>query len=472
MGTVRTLSGPAAAPANPRWEALKREANEISNIEMTFVGTVLANPETFPRVAWVEPAHFADDYLATLWAIMRDQVATNGRVSAVQLVSTMDTEDRRAVSQLLGSAMPASNLTSYAEYIVAGACVRRFHQAMMEFPEAGYYDPNERLRLMFDEVEAIRGESRRVRRNVSSIKDAGERLLKEMDLRKNGLAGAVSTGISDLDRMLPGGGLMQGSLVVLAGRTGMGKTAMISALARNTGRSGVGTIVFSLEVSQSEIVARIIAPDVGVASYNEILSGSVSDFARMEIEDQIGLVQKWPLLIEDTAGLTVGDIEARVASACYEWRARGVKPGMVVVDHMLLVKPADRYRGNRVAELGEIANQLKVIAKTYDVCLVAASQINRSVEAREDKRPTMADIRQSGEIEEAADVIALLYRPAYYLERAASQKAGDPDFDRQMESARNSLEVIIDKSRQGRTGRVELFIDPAKSNVANIQFKS
>lgn len=279
-----------------------------------------------------------------------------------------------------------------------------------------------------------------------------------------------STGLRALDEQMPLRGLAAGGLTVLAGRPGMGKTLTASVLARNVARSGGGAIYFSLEVTSAEISARVVSSFMGGAhpSYADFMTGHVSPAQLTHFQDTAASLREWPLYIDDTPQLGIGEIAANAEAMARQWAKRGIPLRLVVIDHAKIVRPPKEARGNAVEALGMVANGAKVLAKRLRCNVVLCCQLNRSVEGRDDKRPSMADLRASGEIEEAADAVVLLYRPAYYLQKSPKYIAGDPaalsEYDRQ----KNTLELIVDKSRQGKTGIVTVWCDPAHSSVNDI----
>ncbi|WP_191320453.1 replicative DNA helicase, partial [Camelimonas fluminis] len=329
--------------------------------------------------------------------------------------------------------------------------------------------PSDLLNAAFDQIEAIRADM--IELTASRPRTAGDIgvdvLTAAEERARGGGMRAPSTGLPDLDAKLPMRGLAPGSLLVIGGRTGMGKSMLLSSMARQAAKN-CGVAFFSLEVGADEMSARMMVDIAGNGpSYEEVLSGDLDNdrleamhLARRELE-------RLPIMIDPRAGLNLGDIERSAASFADHIAKRDIRLGLLVIDHAQIVRASNRYQGNRVGELGEIANGAKVIAKRLGCCVALASQINRSVEKNgdESKRPTIADLRGSGEIEEAADCIGLLYRPAYYIERSAKFKEGDPAAEDELHRVRNDLEMAIDKSRQGRTGNVRLWCDPARSIV-------
>ena len=278
-----------------------------------------------------------------------------------------------------------------------------------------------------------------------------------------------STGLRDLDTRLPMGGLNPSSLYVLAGRTGTGKTLCATAVAGKVAARGLGAMYFSLEVSAGEIASRVICSHMrpGEASYGDFMSGKANMLEMERFEATRRLAAEWPLHIDDSSGLSMADILLLAEREANRMARRNIPLKLIVIDHAGLVQATPETRHNKVDALGLIANSAKVLAKRLDTCVTLCAQINRSVEAQEDKRPSMAQIRASGEIEEAADAILLLYRESYYIARSQAFKERDPATLEKYERLKNTLEVIVDKSRQGATGTTTLWCDPARSALAD-----
>ena len=270
----------------------------------------------------------------------------------------------------------------------------------------------------------------------------------------------VTTGIAVLDEQL--NGYAPGKLYVVAGRPGMGKSAFACSSLRQTAVAGHGVALFSLEMGIEEISARCLADaidDLNGPFFGSLLKGNARVGDRPLIEDARGHLAKLPFHIDATPGLNFSQIAARARRAKARFNARGTSLDVVAIDHIGLVAPSDRYKGNKVAEAGEISRAGKFLAKELDCCVVLLSQLNRGVEGRDDKRPSLADLRWSGDIEQDADVVAFLYREAYYLR----QKAGcDPD---DLFRARHNLDFLIRKNRNGEARDVSLWCSMPHSSV-------
>jgi replicative DNA helicase len=272
----------------------------------------------------------------------------------------------------------------------------------------------------------------------------------------------VPTGLVDLDDKL--GGLKRGEGTVLAGRPSMGKTALALDIALNVARTGRGVFYYSAEMSAEALGNRAAASvmfDDGAVSYFAMDKGRATADELRRAEDAAALVRSWPLLIEQQPQLSVSQIAARAGRVKLQFEAQGIELALIVVDHMGLVASSNRYKGNRVQEMGEISAGFHALAKQLGCHCLMLSQLNRGVESREDKRPMMSDLRESGDIEQNADCVLSVFRPAYYLERKERSSQEEIEY----EACLNDLDVGVLKQRNGSTGTVKLFVDIASNAV-------
>jgi replicative DNA helicase len=300
-----------------------------------------------------------------------------------------------------------------------------------------------------------------------SLREANDKSLIRMQwaMQNQGKLVGISWGLHGLDRMT--GGLKRGELSVLAGRPGMGKTALALCIARSTAMAGEPTYFQSLEMGDVSLSDRNLADAAFEKDeripYYDIANGNLTDAQARRVIGAARLQRDVPLKIDPAPGLTVSQIAARVRRYKQALERQGKRLGPVIVDHMHIVRPSNRYSGARVNEVGEISAALKGLAKELDAPVIALAQLSRKVEDRDDKRPNMADLRDSGSIEQDADAIIFVFREAYYLERAVGGTAGSEDerTDRLAGGVHYQLEAIIAKQRNGPTGTVKLFCDIA-----------
>ena len=277
-------------------------------------------------------------------------------------------------------------------------------------------------------------------------------------------------GLADLDNML--GGLVRGEYGILAGRPSMGKTALAVTIGTGAALGGNGVLIFSLEMSVRAWVARMAADAAWDAKaplpYADALRGRLCEGDSERFIQGAKARRTLPLIMNEQAGLSMAEIAAFTRTATQAFERQGHQLGLVIVDHIGKVKPSTNYRGNKVHEVGEISNALATLAKRENVAVLALCQLNRGVEGRENKRPGLADLRDTGDIEQDADAVMFAYRASYYLQR---QKEDDAEKERlrhkALEMTRNDLELIIAKQRNGMTGVVQLYVDMASNVVRN-----
>jgi len=282
----------------------------------------------------------------------------------------------------------------------------------------------------------------------------------------------VTTGLVDMDQTL--GGLQRSDLLILAGRPSMGKSALATNMAfsaakaylQSEGKEGAVAALFSLEMSAEQLATRILSDEAEIPS-EKIRKGEMrrADFPRLTEAAQT--LQRVPLFVDDTAGLTITQLRTRALRL-----KRQHDLGLIVVDYLQLMRPSGTSRSdNRVQEISEITRGLKMIAKDLDVPVLALSQLSRAVEQREDKRPQLADLRESGSIEQDADVVMFVFREAYYVSKREPAE-GTPDHDAwqaEMDRVHNLAEVIVAKQRHGPTKTVRLHFEGMYTRFSNLE---
>lgn len=305
--------------------------------------------------------------------------------------------------------------------------------------------------------------------SFSDIAQVAVQTIEQAYKSENKLIG-VTSGFIDLDKKL--GGLNRSDLIILAGRPSMGKTALSTNIAfkvamdKLLNREGSGKVAFfSLEMSAEQLVSRIISQESMIPS-EKIRRGEIKEEDVGKIKGLQKKLMNIPLFIEDTPAMTVSSIRTRARKL---QRKEGLD--LIVIDYLQLLHGSnDRRNDNRVQEISEITRSLKGLAKELNIPIIALSQLSRAVEIRDDKRPQLADLRESGSIEQDADVVMFVYREEYYLERSKPQE-GTAEFDKwytKMQNAHNKAEIIIAKQRHGPIGTVELFFDGQFTKFDNL----
>jgi replicative DNA helicase len=306
---------------------------------------------------------------------------------------------------------------------------------------------------------------------AQSFADATKEALKtaERALNSGGHLSGITTGLESMNAKI--GGLHKSDLIIVAGRPGMGKSSLATNIAFSAAQRfmrdiedgleaeqsvGAPVALFSLEMSADQLATRVLAEQSGISS-ESLRMGKISKQEFRQLARAAAELESLPLYIDDTPGLTIAALRARARRLK---RQKGI--GMVIVDYLQLLQGTGRNANdNRVNEISEISRGLKTLAKELDVPVIGLSQLSRAVEQREDKRPQLSDLRESGSIEQDADIVLFIYREDYYL--AARQPADDhPDIEewrQEMERAYGRAEVIVAKQRHGATGKVRLKFD-------------
>jgi replicative DNA helicase len=285
--------------------------------------------------------------------------------------------------------------------------------------------------------------------------------------QRDGKLSGIATGLDDLDRMM--GGLQPSDLIILAGRPGMGKSALATNIGYNVARAWRGEVradghtvtanggivgFFSLEMSAEQLATRIIAEQTGIPS-NQIRRGGITEAEFERIKDHSIELQNLPFFVDETGGLSVAQLAARARRLK---RQRGLD--LLIVDYLQLLQGSTRRSAeNRVQEITEITTKLKALAKELNVPILALSQLSRQVESRDDKRPQLSDLRESGSIEQDADVVLFVFRDEYYHQMRKPLETNREKFAEWLaegEKVHGRAEVIIGKQRHGPTGTVEL----------------
>ncbi len=462
--------------------------------EMALLGAILSNNRAQDRVSdFLRAEHFADERHGRIYAagsrlIDHGQIADpvtlknyfeqDGSLTdiggadylarlAASVVSIINAEDYgRAIfdcylrRQLIGLGEDVVNrahemdVDSNAQTQIEAAEQSLFDLATTGYYEGGFTDFGEALK------EAIH--------------------LAEAAYKRDSHVSGVGTGLTDLDKLL--GGLHPADLVVLAGRPSMGKTALATNIAFNAARAyrekreddGSVTVVdgaavgfFSLEMSAEELATRILAEETGVSSH-DIRLGQIGkdDFPKFVQASQV--LSRLPFYIDDTPALSMAALRTRAR------RLKRQHPGLslIVVDYLQLLTPSPGTRPeNRVQEISQITRALKALAKELNLPVLALSQLSRAVEQREDKRPQLSDLRESGTIEQDADVVMFIFREEYYRQRleppAGSEKHADWQAD--MNEVHNLAEVIVAKQRHGPVGKAELFFEPKLTKFRDLE---
>lgn len=271
------------------------------------------------------------------------------------------------------------------------------------------------------------------------LADAFERI-EQLHKNKGALRG-LKTGFKDLDNKTAG--FQKGDLIVVGARPAMGKTTFAQNLAYNIANiNQKGVLFFSMEMAKNEIVDRMISDVSGVDNW-KMRTGNISDEEFSKIGDALGEMDEIPIYIDDTSSMTILELRNKARRAAHDHDI-----GIIIVDYLQLITGSDRYAGNRVQEVTEISRGLKILARELEIPVIALAQLSRAVTGRDDPRPVLSDLRESGSIEQDADLVMFLHRPDYY-------RQNDDDYEET-----HITELLIQKHRHGAIGKIELYFHP------------
>ena len=355
------------------------------------------------------------------------------------------------LTQLTNFVPTAAHVEKYAEIVAQKALRRRLIKASQDIVELGYKEESNLQELIESaESKLFEVSQRHIKQDVTSLETILAESFERLDeLHKDkGKIRGVPTGYKDLDNILAG--LQRSDLFIIAARPSMGKTALTLNIAHNVAlQSKEPVLLFSLEMSKEQLVDRMLAMESGVDAW-ALRTGNLTDSDFEKIGHAMGTLSEAQIYIDDSPGITVSDLRTKAR------REAHIRPlGLIIVDYLQLMSGGSRFSGdgNRVQEISEISRGLKSIARELNVPLVALSQLSRSVESRSPQIPQLQDLRESGSIEQDADVVAFLYREDYY----------NPDSER-----KNIMDIFIKKHRNGPTGAVELYFDRDKQRFRSV----
>lgn len=456
---------------------IQTEGPHNIDAEQALLGAIIVENRTMDACAALKPSDFYDPIHAALFDAMRQQWQLTQSVNAVTLKAaladlpdiTEELNPFRYVERLI-SIGDTSNPASLVAVIREMALRRDLVAAGEHLALRARHLPTDAItaaNLAVQSIDDVMATARGGKATRTSLFDAFSRVL---DAALNpDTSDRITTGLADLDKAI--GGWRRKQYAVLAGRPGMGKTAVALSSAVKTAVAGHGVMYFSLEMPTEALGTRVLSDlswsHTASIPYQRALAGSLSDADAGVWGASAGKFASLPFVIDDQRGLTMAEIGARVRAQAQRFERDGKSLGLVVVDHLGLIKASGRYAGNKVQETGEISDALATLAKDANVAVVALHQLNRATEGRDNKRPTLADLRNSGDIEQDADVVCFAYREAYYLERMKFDAGTGQEYERRdrLDACRSTLEVLIGKNRNGPTDTVTLFCDMACNAV-------
>lgn len=428
--------------------------------EKSLLGAVLIDEETLADIS--EHVTAKDFYEKRHAIIYSGMMRLYERHKPVDLLTLTDELKRKNEIEIIGGSAYLTELTNYvptsahaeayAELVAQKAVRRRLIKASGEISELGYNEETTTQELLEKaEAELFSVSDQSLKQDLISIESILTESFDRMEElhRNKGTLRGIRTGYRDLDTMTAG--LQRSDLIVLASRPAMGKTTLVTNLAYNVATVAKQPVLFfSLEMSKEQLVDRMLADASGVNAWN-IRTGNLSDDDFSKISEAMGEMAEAPIFIDDTPGVSVLEVRTKARRAAHEQPL-----GLIIVDYLQLMQTSRRSDGNRVQEVSEISRGLKLIARELNVPVIALSQLSRSVESRSPQIPQLADLRESGSIEQDADIVMFIYREAYY----------NPETERE-----NITDLIIAKHRNGPTGKIELYFHPERLRFMSLDSK-
>jgi len=420
--------------------------------EASLLGSLLIDGDALTKIGdLVQPEDFFDQKHSAIFGAMKSLYDKRNPIDLLTLSEQLKSNKRldsiggaSYLTELTNFVPTASHVEQYAAIVADKAIRRRLISASADIASVGF-DEGKSLQELIEESEARLFEvsQRHVKQDITSLESIlGESFdrLDDLHRHKGGLRG-IPTGLKDLDKTLAG--FQRSDLVVIAGRPSMGKTALMLNIALNiaTKAKQGAVLVFSLETSKEQLVDRLLAAEAGVDAWALRTGEGLTDEDFERISAAMGELAEAEIFIDDTSGITASDLRTKARRLHHQHPLAAI-----MVDYLQLMSGGSRFASvaNRVQEISEISRNLKILARELNVPVVALSQLSRAVESRNPQIPQLADLRESGSIEQDADVVAFIYREDYY----------NPDSSRQ-----NIADIMIKKHRNGPVRNLETYFD-------------
>lgn len=487
-------SANAASLSQPTSDSTYRALPQNLEAEQGLLGSLLTDNRTYEKIGdFLKPEHFLAPAHQRIYQAIRTLVDRGQNASPVTLKTFFEKDQdleqvggAAYLADLAASVISVLNIEDYARTIHDLYLRREIISFGNEAVNDAYvHDIDRDAGDILEAAEAVLfslAETGDGQASFVTLRDSIKVAIEHAESAYNNKGGVtgVTTGLKDVDEKL--GGLHNSDLLILAGRPSMGKTALATnmafnaanAYAKSGGKEGAITAFFSLEMSHDQLTLRILAEQSGVSG-DALRKGSMTEGQFRDFAQAAHNLTQVPLYIDDTPALSIGAVRTRCRRLK---RKHGL--GLIVIDYLQLLRGTGSKQSetNRVNEISEITRGLKALAKELQVPVLALSQLSRAVEQREDKRPMLSDLRESGSIEQDADVVMFVYREEYYLAREIpSQRDNEPmdkfneryaSWAQRLQDSANVAENIVAKQRHGPIGIVKLFFDPNLTKFADL----
>lgn len=420
--------------------------------EKSLLGAVMIQDGVLPEVLTIlKPRDFYEKRHEIIFNAMTELYDAHKPIDLLTLTAELkskkllkDVGGAAYLTELSNFVPAASHAKAYAEIIERASVRRRLIKAGSEIANKAYEEDSD--------VDSLIGAAEKDLFEVSDkiiksdyvamndlLADAFDRI-EELHKNKGALRG-LKTGFRDLDKKTAG--FQKGDLVIIGARPAMGKTTFAQNLAYNIASiNGKGVLFFSMEMAANEIIDRMISDVSGVDNW-KMRTGNLSDEEFQKIGDAMAEMDEIPIFIDDTSSMTIVELRNKARRAMHDHDI-----GIVIVDYLQLIQGTDRYKGQRVQEVTEISRGLKILARELEIPVIALAQLSRNVTGRDDPRPVLSDLRESGSIEQDADLVMFLHRPDYY-------RQNDDNYEET-----HITELLVAKHRHGAVGKIELYFHP------------
>ncbi|HIA91727.1 TPA: replicative DNA helicase [Candidatus Saccharibacteria bacterium] len=425
--------------------------------EKSLIGSILLDSDTLVRIGDVLVAEdFYEQRHQTIYETILDLYEKRRPIDVLTISNRLKEIEQLEIiggsaylTDLVNGVPTATHAPHYAEIVHKKGTLRRLIQASSDIINLGYDESAETGELLSQAEERLfKVSQQNIRQDISSIEeilDGSFERLDELHKNKGGLRG-IATGFNDLDNKLAG--LQRSDMIVLAARPAMGKTTLALNIAQHVAtKERQPVLIFSLEMSKEQLVDRMLSAESGIDAWN-LRTGRLTDADFQKLGEAMGSLSEAPIFIDDTPGISALEMRTKARREQHKHNL-----GLIIIDYLQLMSGSTKSDGNRVQEISEISRGIKALARELNVPVIALSQLSRTVEQRSPQIPQLSDLRESGSIEQDADLVMFVYREDYYNEET---------------ERRHITDLIIGKHRNGPTGKVELFFHPEQLAFRNL----
>lgn len=436
--------------------------------EEAVIGSILFDSNVFLDLGTISAQDFYSIRHRLIFDAMSSLIANNVTIDVITVKSELEKQNQLDnaggldyLLELSKKTPTSANVEYYANIVVEKAVLRRLIQGANAIISKSVDDTQTLDQIVeFAEKEILAISENKSRDGFVKISEILGTTVENLEIlaKQKGFVTGLSTGYIALDKMTTG--LHEDELIILAARPAVGKTAFVLNIAQHVATREKGVVaIFSLEMGAESLVNRMLCAEGSIDAGN-MRTGNLTSEEWDKLFLAMGTLGSSQIYIDDTPGIKIGEIRAK----CRRLMQEKKKVDLIVIDYLQLIESSSRHRENRQQEVSEISRQLKKLAKELSCPVIALSQLSRGVEQRQDKRPVLSDIRESGSIEQDADIVAFLYREDYY-QREGSEQADE----QQVEN--NIVEVIIEKNRSGARGTVKLLFKKEYNKFSSISFE-